>query len=229
LTLLTTTEPSSPAFSAIWRSGSSSARTMICLPRAEVDVIRLLVDLDRFDGVDENDAAAGDDAFFESRARRVKSILDAMLGLFHLDFGRRADLDDGHAAGQLGETLLELLAVEVAIGVFDLALDLLDATLDGVGITGAVDDRRVVFGDDDLAGAAELRDLGVLELEAHLFGDDLAAGEDGDVFEHTLAPIAKARCLDGDAGEGATQLVHDEGRESLAFDVFRDDQSCLPC
>ena len=51
---------------------------------------------------------------------------------------------------------------------------------------------------DDLAGAAELRELRVLELEAHLLGDDLAAGEDGDVLEHPLAAVAEAGRLDGD-------------------------------
>src|SRR6201999_616252 len=112
----------------------------------------------------------------------------------------------------------------VGVGVLDLALDLVDAALDGVGLAGAVDDRRVVLGDDDAAGATQLRDLRVLELEAHLLGDDLAAGEDRDVLEHALAAVAEARNLPGDAGEGAAQLVHDERREGLALDVLGDDQ-----
>jgi hypothetical protein len=37
----------------------------------------------------------------------------------------------------------------------------------------------------------------VLELEAELLGDDLAAREDGDVLQHLLAAIAEARGLDG--------------------------------
>ena len=81
--------------------------------------------------------------------------------------------------------------------------------------------------DDHFAGAAELRDAGVLELEAHLVGDDFAAGEDGDVFEHALAAVAEAGGLDGDAGEGAAQLVDDEGGEGFALDVFSDDQQRL--
>src|SRR5512133_3345946 len=44
----------------------------------------------------------------------------------------------------------------------------LDPALDRVAVTVAVDDRRGVLRDDDAAGAAELRDLRVLELEAHL-------------------------------------------------------------
>ena len=123
----------------------------------------------------QRDAAAGDDALFERRAGRLQGVLDAVLLLLHLGLGGRADLDDGDTAGELGEALLQLLAIEVGVGVLDLGLDLVDAALDGVGLTGAVDDRRVVLGDDDATGATQLRDLRVLELEAHLLGDDLAA------------------------------------------------------
>ena len=50
-------------------------------------------------------------------------ILDAMLFLLELRFGGRADLDDGDAAGELCEALLELLAIEVRVGLFDLLLE----------------------------------------------------------------------------------------------------------
>ena len=73
----------------------------------------------------QRDAAAGNDAFFDGRARRMQRIFDAGLLLFHFDFGRRADFDRRDAAGQLGQTLLQLLAVVVGSGVFDLRADLL--------------------------------------------------------------------------------------------------------
>jgi hypothetical protein len=76
-----------------------------------------------------------------------------VLLFLQLDFGRGADLDDGHATGQLGETLLELLAVVVRVGVLDLGLDLVDASLDVLIGAGTLDDGRLVLGDDDLAGA----------------------------------------------------------------------------
>src|SRR5215217_3886636 len=201
------------------------------LERAEHDAgARLLVvvgdgvDVDGGARLEQRDAAARHDALLEGRAGGLQRVLDAVLLLLHLRLGGRADLHDGHAAGELGEALLELLAVEVRVGVLDLGLDLVDAALDGVRIAVAVDDRRVVLRHDDAAGAAQLRDLRVLELEAHLLGDDLAAGEDRDVLEHALAAVAEARGLHGDAGEGAAQLVHDERREGLALDVLGDDQ-----
>src|SRR6266508_3661483 len=182
------------------------------------------VELDRLGRVQERDAAAGDDTLLECRACGLKSILDAVLLLLHLGLGGSADLDHCNAAGQLRQPLLQLLAVEVRVGVLDLGLQLLDATLDRLRVAGTVDDRGRVLVDDHLPGLAELRELRVLELEAHLLGDHLGAPEDRDVLEHALAAIAEARRLDGDGCERATQLVDDDRRERLALDVLRHDQ-----
>src|SRR5213075_558484 len=81
--------------------------------------------------------------------------------------------------------------------------------------------------DDELAGAAEQVEGRVLELETDLLGDDLTAGEDGDVLEHRLAAVAEARGLDGDRAEGAPDLVDDEGGQRLAVDVLGDDEQRL--
>ena len=66
-----------------------------------------------------------------------------------------------------------------------------------------------------------------VELETEVFGDDLATGEDGDVFEHLFAAVAEARSLNGAGGHGATQLVDHEGGQSFAFDVFSHDEERL--
>ena len=66
------------------------------------------------EGVDQGDAAARDDALFDRGAGGAQRVLDAVLLLLELGLGRGADLDDGHATGQLGQALLQLLAVEVA-------------------------------------------------------------------------------------------------------------------
>ena len=67
----------------------------------------------------------------------------------------------------------------------------------------------------------------VLELDAEVFRDRLAAGQDRDVLQHGLAAIAEARSLDGRDLEAAAQLVDDEGGERFAFDVFGDDDERL--
>ena len=94
-------------------------------------------------------------------------------------------------------------------------------------VAGAVDDRGVVLGDDDAAGLAEHVEVDLVELEADLLGDDLAAGEDGDVLQHRLAAVAEAGRLDRDGVERAADLVDDQGRQRLAVDVLGDDQQRL--
>src|SRR5690606_13602224 len=186
--------------------------------------LQLLEDLG---GLQQGHATTGDDALLDGRLGVAAGVLDAVLALLELDIGGGTALDDGHAAGQLRQTLLELLAVVVRVAVLDLGADLVDAALDLVGRAGTVDDGGLVLGDDDLARLAQQVERGVLQLEADLLGDDLAAREDGDVAEHGLAAVAEARGLDGDGLEGAADLVDDQGRQGLALDVLGDDQQRL--
>src|SRR5690606_32297006 len=102
--------------------------------------------LERGLGAEEGGAAAGDDALLDGRARRMERVLHAGLLLLHLDLGGRADLDHGHAAGELREALLELLPIVVAGRVLDLAADGLDACLDLGLRAGTLDDGGVVLG-----------------------------------------------------------------------------------
>jgi hypothetical protein len=173
------------------------------------------------------DATTGDDALFDGSLRVADGVLNAVLALLELDLGGRARLDDGDATGELREALLELLAVVVGVGVLDLLLDLGNAALDLRSVATALDDGGLVLGDDDLAGAAEHVEGGVLELEADLLGDDGAAGEDRDVLQHGLAAVAEAGSLDGDRLEDAADLVEHEGRERFALDVLGDDEQLL--
>jgi hypothetical protein len=69
---------------------------------------------------------------------------------------------------------------------------------------------------------AEHGERDVLHLDAEIFRDRLAAGQHRDVLQHGLAAIAEARSLYSGNLEAAAQTVDDEGGESFAFDVFRD-------
>ena len=150
------------------------------------------------DRVGQRHAAAGQQALLDGGLRVADGVLDAVLALLELDLGGRADLDDRDTAGELGQALLQLLAVVVGVAVLDLGADLVDPALDLLGVTGALDDRRLVLGDDDLASPAEQVKAGVLQLEADRLADDRAAGEDGDVAEHRLAAVTEAGRLDGE-------------------------------
>src|SRR5437667_3255663 len=178
-------------------------------------------------GTQQGDAAARHDAFFNRRTGRMHRVIHAILALPYLDLGRAADADHGYAARELGQTLLQLLTVVVRGGFLDLRLDLGNAGLNVGLLAGAVDDRGVFLVDHHLLGAAEHLQRDVLELDAEIFRDRLTTGQDRDVLQHGLAAIAEARSLDGGDLEAATQTVDDEGGESFAFDVFRDDDQRL--
>src|SRR3990172_5662805 len=178
-------------------------------------------------GADEGDAAAGDDPFFHGCPRRRESVLHAQLLLLQFNLRGGADLDHGDAAGQLGQPLLELLAVEFGGGVVHLGLDRLDAGLDRLVAAVALDDHGVVLGGDDAAGAAQVGHLGVLQLAPHILGDVGAAGEDGDVLQGRLAAVSERRRLDADGVDRPAQLVNHQGGQGLPFAVVADDDQVL--
>ena len=80
---------------------------------------------------------------------------------------------------------------------------------------------------DDLLGAAEIVDGGLLQRQADFFGDHGAVGQDGDVFQHRLAAVTEARRLDGaDLDDAADGVDHQRGQR-LAFDFLGHDQQRL--
>src|ERR1700736_3359791 len=178
-------------------------------------------------GTQQRNAAARHDAFLNRRTGRMHRVINAILALLDLDFGRAADADHRDAACELGQTLLQLLTVVVRGGFLDLRLDLLNARFDVGLLAGAVDDGGVLLVDHHLLGATEHGEGDVLELDAEIFRDRLTTGQNCDVLQHGLAAIAEARSLDGRDLQTAAQTVDDEGGESFAFDVFRDDDERL--
>src|SRR5271157_4301961 len=167
--------------------------------------------------------ASGDDAFLHRSAGGVHRILDPGLLLLHFGFGRSANLDYGNAAHQLRQPLLQLLAVVVARGLLDLAADFLHPAFDVGVLALSFDDGRVVLVDGDLLGLSEIVHVNVLELDAKIFGDSLAAGQSSDVPKHSLAAISEARSLHGCNLQRATKLVDHQGGQRFAFDVLSDD------
>ena len=131
LTLFTMTAPLRPAFSAIWLRGASRAFRTIWAP-----------------------VFSWDDTLFHCRAGSVQSILHAIFCLFHLSLGGCAYTDYRYAARELGQTLLELLSVEIGLGLFDLFLDLSDAGSKSFLVAEAVNDDCIFLLNLDALGAA---------------------------------------------------------------------------
>src|SRR4029079_12054145 len=101
--------------------------------------------LERLGGVEERGTAARNDAFLDRGAGRVKRVIDAVLALLDLDLGSTADLDHGYAAGKLGQPLLQLLAIIVGGGRFDLLTDRANPSFDILAGPVAVNNRGVVL------------------------------------------------------------------------------------
>src|SRR5439155_18150965 len=179
------------------------------------------------DGTGQCNTTAGDDTFLDGRAGGVHGVLDTSFLLFHLGLGGRADFNHSHAADQLRQPLLQFLAVVVAGGFIDLAANFLYPAFDLRVLAFAFDDRGVVLVHRDLLGLAKILDLHVLQLDAEVFGDGLAAGEGGNVLQHGFAAIAEARRLDGADLQRAPQLVDHARGHGLALDVLSHNQQRL--
>src|SRR5882757_6924088 len=154
-------------------------------------------------------------------------ILNAGLLLLHLGLSCSTDLDDGNATDKLCQTLLELLAVVVGRGLLNLRTNLTYAAFDLGVLTSTVDDGGVVLVDGYALRCAQVFDLHRLELDAQIFGDGLATGQNCDIAKHCLATVAKARSFDGSDVERATQLVDYQGCECLTVYILSDDDERL--
>ena len=92
---------------------------------------------------------------------------------------------------------------------------------------GAVDDGGVVLVHRDALGAAQVFQANAFQLDAGLFHDGLAAGQDADVFEHRFAAIAEAGSLHRASIQRAAQLVDYQSGQRFAFHFFGDHQQRL--
>ena len=150
-----------------------------------------------------------------------------MLAFLGLDFGSSTDLDDSDAASQLGQTLLQLLTIVVRIGIGDLATNLSDAGSHILLGAATGHDGGLVLGDNDLLGGTKHGHVDGIKLQAQLIRHHLGTGQDGHILQHGLATIAKARSLNSAGLESATDIVQNQGRQSLTVNVLSDDQQRL--
>ncbi len=149
------------------------------------------------------------------------------LALLHFGLGGGADLDLGHAAGQLGQPFLQLFPVVFAVGRGDLAANHLAAAIDGFLVADAFGDGRILGIDLDLLGPAKVAELDIFHLDAQVLENSLAAGQGGDVFQHGLAAVAVAGRFNRANLQNPLQLVHHQRGQRFALDILGNDQQRL--
>ena len=157
----------------------------------------------------------------------MQRVFNARLLFLHFHLGGRANLDHRNAAGQLGHALLQFFAVVVGSRLLDLGANLADPAFYAVSLARAVDDGGVLLADLNALGVAQVVEANLLQRQPDFLGDHRAAGQDGDVFQHGLAPVAEPRRLDARHLDGAAHVVDHQGGQGLAFDVLGDNQHGL--
>src|SRR5260370_316750 len=90
--------------------------------------------------------------------------------------------------------------------------------------TLSLHDALPIFADFDAHCLAQVFQGHLVQRQAHFFSDDLAARQDGDVFQHGLAAVAEARSLDSHNLQDAADGVDHQRCQGFAFDVFCNDQ-----
>src|SRR5437588_12055430 len=80
-----------------------------------------------------------------------KSIFNARLPVLEFDLGAGSHFDQGHAAGQLRQSLLELLTIVVAGRLLNLCPDLTNARLNSLLASLTFNDGRMIPGSHNTA------------------------------------------------------------------------------
>ncbi len=173
--------------------------------------------------IHQGDTTAWNNTFLNSSAGCRQGVFHTMFLFFQFGLSCSADTDDSHTASQFSQAFLQFFAIVIAGCVLDFSADLLNAALDGIGITLTADDGGAVFVDGDFFSATEVFDGGVFEFAAGLFRDHGSIGQDSDILEHGLAAITKARGFDSDDIQDAADLVQNQGCDCFAVNIFSDD------
>ena len=177
-----------------------------------------------FRQLQQGTTAAGDDSLLHGGAGGIEGILNPQLAVFELGFRGSPHLDHRHATGQLGDPLLQLLAVVIGVGVVELALDRGHAIANGGLVIAVGHDRGAVLGDRDAPGLPQLGEPGFLQAHGLVFTHHGAAGEDRDIGQHGLAAIAKAWRPHSRHLQHAAVLVYHQGGQGFAVHLLGQNQ-----
>ena len=169
-------------------------------------------------------STTGNNAFFDRCTRGVQGILNPQLAVLEFRFRWGTDLDDGNAAGEFGDALVQLLAVIVGVGGIEFPLDRCDAVCDGGTVIIRGHDRGVLLADGDATGFAEVRQLDLVQGHGPVFADQCSTGEDGDVGQGRFATFAEGWGTDSRHLQHAAVAIHHKGRQGFAIHFLGQDE-----
>ena len=125
---------------------------------------------------------------------------------------------------QLGEPFGVLVALDIGRGGVELALDLGAAGTDHFGIAPAPDQGGEALADLDPVGAAQVVQRHLFQPAAKVAGDDAASGQDRDVLQHGLPPVAELRRVDRHRKADAVPPHADQADDHFGRQFVGDDQ-----
>ncbi|BBG29711.1 RTX toxins and related Ca2+-binding proteins [Zymobacter palmae] len=178
---------------------------------------------------DQSSTTARYDAFFDGSASRVQRIFNACFLLFHFDFGRCADTDNGNTACQFGNAFLQFFAVVVRRSFFDLGTNLSNACFDVCFNASAVDDRSGFFGHGNATSSTQVFYSSLFKRQTDFFRDNRTTCQDSDILQHGFTAITEARCFGRSNLDDTAHVVHHQSGQRFAFDVFGDDHQRFAC
>jgi len=178
-------------------------------------------------GEEEGGTTAGNDSFIGSSSGGAEGILNAVLELSDFDFGRSTDLNDGNSTGESTNTLLELLSVVVTGGLLHLVSESLNTLGDFSRFSSSSHDNDIVLRDDDLLGRSHDGNIGIGEALSEVLRDELGTSGDSDILHGVTSVVTESRGLDAANLESTTELVDNEGGESLRLNILSNDEEGL--
>ena len=168
----------------------------------------------------QGDTSTRDHTFLNGRSSCMQSIFNTGFLFLHFDLGGSANLDHCNTACQLGNAFLQLLAIVVRRRIFDLDADFIDARLDGLCVTGTIDDGAVVLVHRNTLGGTQVLQSRGLQIQANFFRDNCTARQDSNILQHGLATIAEARRLASGNLNDAAQVVHHQSGQCFSLHVL---------
>ena len=182
------------------------------------------VDLvENFPGMKQCNATTRNNTLCNRSAGCMQGVFVQRLPLFHLGFGRGANLQLGNTTSQLGKPLLQLFLVVIAVSALNFATNQLAAPFQRFLVASTFGYGRVLAVDPYLLGPAKISQLHIGQRNTQILENRFTLGQGCNVFKHGFAAVTITRSLDSANLQNTLQLVQDQCSEGLTLHIFSND------